>query len=199
MAPKQCPSRHTRAPSVGPKFGTTACDSSSERYVRAIPLVRERNRMTARGEVVVFRPGEGTPHQVGGDRFFTKGSETTRSDAFSVVEYIGVPGVPGPPPHLHRSFEEAWFILEGSVTFSSAGRTTPANPGTYLFVPRSVPNTFQVTGDKPARWIGIFSPGRFVALVEELGLLIPAHGPPDPAAMATLFRRYDSELVREHS
>jgi hypothetical protein len=47
----------------------------------------------------------------------------------------------------------------------------------------------------PARWIGIFSPGRYVGLIEELGRLLPADGPPDDQAILALFKKYDSDIV----
>lgn len=41
--------------------------------------------------------------------------------------------------------------------------------------------------------VAIISPGG--RLIRELGKLIPADGPPDPAAVAELFARYDTEMV----
>ena len=153
--------------------------------------------MTTSGHVVVFGPGEGAEFRVAADRFFRKGDSAQRSEAFSVIEYEGAAGFPGPPPHVHRSFEEAWFILEGEVAFTADGRPIAAECGTFLYVPRGVAHTFRVVGERPARWLGIFSPGRCVGLVEELGPLMPAKGPPDMAAVARLFAKYDTEMVTE--
>ena len=153
--------------------------------------------MTARGKVVVYASGEGEEFRVGADRFLRKGDSAHRSEAFSVIEYEGAAGIPGPPPHVHRSFEEAWFILEGEVAFTAEGRTIAAERGTFLFVPRGVAHTFRVVRERPARWLGIFSPGRFVGLVEELGPLMPLNGPPDMAAVGRLFAKYDTEMVPE--
>jgi len=155
--------------------------------------------LTASGKVVVYGPGEGEEFRVAADRFLRKGDSAHRSEAFSVIEYEGAAGFPGPPPHVHRSFEEAWFILEGKVAFTADGRTISAERGTFLFVPRGVPHTFRVLGERPARWLGIFSPGRYVGLVEELGPLMPVNGPPDSAAVARLFAKYDTEMVTERA
>ncbi|MCI4368034.1 MAG: cupin domain-containing protein [Thermoplasmata archaeon] len=147
------------------------------------------------GKVVVFGPGEGNEFRIEADRFTTKGDASQRSALFSVVEYEGAPGVPGPPPHVHWAFEEAWFILEGEVTFTSQGKQIAARKGTYLFVPRGVPHTFEVAGKKPAHWVGIFSPGRYVGLVEELGAFLPGGRPPELEGIVRLFAKYDSEMV----
>lgn len=155
----------------------------------------ERTGVTSPASVIAFFPGEGTEFRVAADRFVRKGDASQRSEAFAVVEYEGAPNLPGPPAHLHRAFEEAWYILDGDVEFITQGGRTRATRGTYLFVPRGVAHTFRVLGDRPARWIGIFSPGRYVGLVEELGPLFSGGGPPDQRAIAQLFARYDTELA----
>ncbi len=151
--------------------------------------------MTGVGKVLALGPGQGTEHHIGLDRFVTKGNSSQRPLAFSVIEYEGAPRISGPPPHVHRACEEAWFILEGKVRFTSASRRIVAGKGTYLYVPRGVPHTFQVEGARPARWVGISPPVGYVGLVEELGSLIPAAGPPDVAALRRLFAKYDTELL----
>jgi quercetin dioxygenase-like cupin family protein len=151
--------------------------------------------MTTIGKVVALGPEQGTKFRIAEDRFRTMGRPAQRSEAFSVIEYEGAAGIPGPPPHIHHSFEEAWFILDGKVKFTADGRAIAAERGSYLFVPRGVVHSFQVVGKRPARWLGIFSPGRFVGLIEELGPLIPVRGPPNFAALARLFAKYDSGMV----
>ena len=155
--------------------------------------------MTGSGTVVVYGPGKGEEFRVAADRFLRKGDSAHRSEAFSVIEYEGAAGFPGPPPHVHRSFEEAWFILEGKVAFTADSQTISAERGTFLFVPRGVAHTFRVLGERRARWLGIFSPGRYVGLVEELGPLMPLNGPPNLAAVARLFAKYDTEMVTERA
>lgn len=144
---------------------------------------------------MIVPPGGGTEFRIAADRFRRKGSSSERTAAFSVIEYEGAPGGMGPPLHVHRTFEEAWYILEGEVEFTAAGKVTRAVPGHYLLVPRGVAHTFRVAGPGPARWVGIFSPGRYVGMVEELGAVIPAHGPPDPQRMQRLFAKWGSAIV----
>ena len=151
--------------------------------------------MTATGRVVVKPPGTGRSFRIGADRFERKGTVGRGMASYSVVEYTGAPHAPGPPLHLHRAFEETFFLIEGELEFTARHRALHLGPGAYLHVPRGVPHTFRVAGDSPARWIGIFSPGRYVGLIERLGPLIPANGPPDIRKVAALFARYDTELV----
>lgn len=140
---------------------------------------------------LVLGPGEGRSFTVGADRVVHKAS--SELDRFTVVEYLGAP-VEGPPLHVHRSTEELFFILEGEVDFTVEGVTERMGVGGVAFVPRGKAHTFAVAGGRPARWVGIFSPGSHMALVEELGALI-ASGKADPTAVAALFARYDTDLV----
>ena len=134
-------------------------------------------------------PGQGRNVPVGADRMVVKGGD----DAFTIVEYLAG-GVGGPPLHVHHGNEEVFYVLEGEVDFSCDGVTRRLRAGGVALVPREAVHTFAVAGDGRARWVGLFSPGRYVKLVEELGELL-AKGAPDPAAVAALFARYDTDIV----
>ena len=151
--------------------------------------------MTAVGRIVL--PGDGRILRPLPNSMTVKLDEDeTRPDGFALIEYQTAPGLPPNPPHLHRTFEEAWYILEGEVEFRFAGRRELARPGTFVFAPRGVPHAFTVMGDTPARWLTLFSPGRYFRMVEELLAALPPGGGPPPAARWTeILERYDSEVV----
>jgi quercetin dioxygenase-like cupin family protein len=140
-------------------------------------------------------PGGGERHTVGADRFATKLTGTEEFAPYALFEYEAAPGVPGPPPHLHRKFEEAWFVLDGEVEFTLADGVEIGRPGSFLWVPRGAVHTFSVRGQAPARWIGIISPGRYTAMLEEIGALLESTKQPSIDDMSALFQRHDSELV----
>jgi mannose-6-phosphate isomerase-like protein (cupin superfamily) len=149
--------------------------------------------MTAVGLGVVLAAGEGRRVRVGPDVMTVKGDG--QEDRFSVAEYEAAAGAPGPPPHIHHGNEEAFYILEGEVDFMLDGKTTRLTEGGFVLVPAGARHTFVNAGSGRARWVGIFSPGRYRQLVEELGALLPADGPPDQAEVAALFARYDTQIV----
>jgi quercetin dioxygenase-like cupin family protein len=151
--------------------------------------------MTGFGTATLLQPGEGHAFTIAADRVTVKGSTPEGSDGFAVVEYAGASGQPGPPLHVHHTFEEAWYILEGEVDFTLEGRTVRGSAGTYVLIPRGVPHTFAVAGGRAARWVGIFSPARFVRMLEELGAVFPQDGPPDPQRVLDVFRAWDTEIV----
>ena len=151
--------------------------------------------MSVYGAVVIRGPGEGRDFAVGVDRVVVKGATAHEGDGFSVIEYEGAAGAPGPPLHVHRAFEECWYILEGEVDFSLGGEVRRVGVGGFVLVPRDAAHTFRVAGDTPARWLGIFSPANGLGLIEELGEILPADGPPDVEKVMALFARYQTEVV----
>jgi hypothetical protein len=103
--------------------------------------------------------------------------------------------VPGPPMHLHLAFEECWYILAGEVDFHLADGIHRVGEGGFILVPRGAAHTFSVASSTPARWLGIFSPASSLGMLEELGEILPADGPPDMGRVEALFARYQTEMV----
>jgi mannose-6-phosphate isomerase-like protein (cupin superfamily) len=59
--------------------------------------------------------------------------------------------------HVHHSDDEAWHILEGTLTFRFSDRTIEAPAGTTVFVPAGVAHTFfEAAG--PTRYLMILTP-----------------------------------------
>ena len=44
--------------------------------------------------------------------------------------------------HVHYSDDEAWHVLEGTLTFRFVDRQIEASAGTTVFVPAGVPHTY---------------------------------------------------------
>lgn len=68
--------------------------------------------------------------------------------------------------HVHYADDEAWHILEGTLTFRFADKQIEAPAGTTVFVPAGVPHTYFV-GNEPTRYLIILTP-RLRALIEAL-------------------------------
>ena len=59
--------------------------------------------------------------------------------------------------HIHRSDDEAWHVLEGSLRFRFADREVDAPAGTTVFVPAGAPHTYWVTVE-PSRYLIFLTP-----------------------------------------
>jgi mannose-6-phosphate isomerase-like protein (cupin superfamily) len=67
------------------------------------------------------------------------------------------PAGEGPPMHIHPHTDEGFYIGEGEMRFLFPDREVVAGPGTFVFVPRGVEHTAEIT--KPLRGLLIYSPG----------------------------------------
>lgn len=106
-----------------------------------------------------------------------------------------------PPLHVHHDSDEAWFVLDGRLSFRVAESTWTAEAGTFVWAPRGVPHTFRV--DSPgARLLALAVPGGFDRFVRATGrpaeapaLPPPPESPPDMAALVGSAREHGMEIL----
>jgi mannose-6-phosphate isomerase-like protein (cupin superfamily) len=60
-------------------------------------------------------------------------------------------------PHLH-SFEESFYILEGSVSVQIGEKTHTLGPGNFGLIPTGVPHSWKNAGAATARWLEMQAP-----------------------------------------
>lgn len=88
--------------------------------------------------------------------------------------------------HVHHEDDEAWHVLEGTLTFRFAGREVEAPAGTTVFVPAGVAHAYY-EAHGPTRYLIILTP-RLHALIEAL------HAAPY-AQHAEVLQRYASAMA----
>lgn len=115
--------------------------------------------------------------------------------AFEVYE-LGTPSGPvrdvageGPPPHVHREHEEAFYVLEGQVTFELDDDRALAPKGTVIVVPRGIRHGFRA--EAGSRMLVFAVPGGLAGFFEELGAGFAA-GHADAELRAALAGKYDA-------
>jgi quercetin dioxygenase-like cupin family protein len=149
---------------------------------------------------VVHAPGEGTAiwHLDTLMTFKALGADT--GGRLAAWEQL-LPHRSSPPLHIHHDEDEAWYVLEGELTFQVADSTWTAEAGSFVWAPRGLPHTFRV--DSPtARMLALAVPGRFDRFVQETGrpaeratLPPPPEGPPDMAALVGAARRHGMDIL----
>jgi quercetin dioxygenase-like cupin family protein len=140
----------------------------------------------------VFRsPGEGAAveNPIGADMAFKVRGEHTggRMTAFETV----VPPGQGPPLHTHANEDETLFVVEGEMRFKLGDELHAASAGSFAFVPRGTPHTWQNVGDAPARIIVHFSPAGMERFFDGFAAL----DAPGPDAFATAGAEVGMEVV----
>jgi mannose-6-phosphate isomerase-like protein (cupin superfamily) len=130
--------------------------------------------LTARGNVMAFKA---VAAQTGGD--------------FSLMERTVPPGARTPPPHRHVNCSEAFFVLDGTITFWLDEDSLTGGAGDFLLVPRGAGHTFGNRGAGPARLLVLHAPA-MDAYFAELDALWAA-GTPTPETERELMSRYGME------
>jgi hypothetical protein len=109
------------------------------------------------------------------------------------------PGDCAVPRHVHDREDEAWYILEGEVTFHCGTETLRAGPGSWVFAPKGVPHAFRV-GPEGARLLTMACPASFADFVRAAGEPAPALTLPEQALLdverlTELGRQYGIQIL----
>ena len=72
---------------------------------------------------------------------------------------IGTAGA-GPPFH-HHAFDEAFYVVDGELTFRLGDELATAGPGELVFAPAGAPHTFANLSGAEARVLIVCTPGGF--------------------------------------
>jgi mannose-6-phosphate isomerase-like protein (cupin superfamily) len=103
--------------------------------------------------------------------------------SFDIYEWSGS----GPDYlHVHYADDEAWHVLEGTLTFKFSDKVVEASAGNTVFVPAGVPHSYYEAAG-PARYLIIVTP-RLRELISAL------HAAPIKEHQA-IMRSFDSEIV----
>lgn len=113
---------------------------------------------------------------------------------FLFAEWTDPGGPPGrprliAPPHLHRSDDEAWYVLAGVLHIRRGEEVLEARAGSAVLVPRGMIHTYWNPSVEPARYLLIMTPNIY-ALIKEIHALAER----TPEALRALFAKHDSEL-----
>ena len=78
----------------------------------------------------------------------------------SIIEIHAGPEFPGPPLHVH-DFDEAFYVLDGELTFQVEEGLLTRGAGELAFVPRGVPHTLANRSGSPAAYLLVCTPAGF--------------------------------------
>jgi quercetin dioxygenase-like cupin family protein len=147
--------------------------------------------MLIAGQAAVVQPGEGRVVDLGvlSMRVIAGGEDTT-GRAFTLAEFSGSQSGAWTVPHLHRGFEESFYVLDGRFVFTLGDQERVATPGTYILVPRGTAHAIHAD-EGGGRFLTLMVPGGIEDMFFELGELGP-NALTDPAARAAVSARYDS-------
>lgn len=133
--------------------------------------------MNNNAKVIQIGPGEGDAFSAVGDVYRVLASGDQTGGVYALSE-IRVSPNNGPPPHVHSRDDEAFFVLEGEVTFQIGDEKIVARPGTFVQGPRGIPHTLKNNSKTPARMLVFVMPAGFENFVKEFAQPVPSFDSP---------------------
>lgn len=135
--------------------------------------------------------GQGQEIIAGGNVITVKVGPALGSVGISVFESLVGPG--GVFLHLHREYEEAFYVLAGEIEFHLGNQTHIGRVGASAYVPVGVVHGFARRGSEAARLLVVHSPARALTMVEELSQVMNLG---DPAKVISVLAKHKTEAVR---
>lgn len=100
-------------------------------------------------------------------KYLATGEDT--GGAYSVFETIIPPRDQGPPPHIHKNEDEAFYILKGEFIISIGDEVFRAVPGDFAYLPRGISHSFKSQSDEVGKLLAIVSPSGFEKFFDAVG------------------------------
>ena len=79
------------------------------------------------------------------------------------------PGI-ATPLHRHTREAEAFYLLEGEMTYRAGEEDYDLRAGCFMYLPQGIPHAFRIRGTGPVRYLALTEPGHLLALYDEVGV-----------------------------
>jgi mannose-6-phosphate isomerase-like protein (cupin superfamily) len=109
-----------------------------------------------RSAAVVVPPGSG--RRAGNVEFLALSEDSPR---FNLSLITMAPGREGPEAHVHEDEDDAFYVLDGELTFLLGDEEVAAPAGTFVLVPPGVVHTFANRTGTPVRILNVHAPAGF--------------------------------------
>ena len=128
-------------------------------------------------------------------RILEDGSNTGHRIGF--IEARLPPGIPGPPQHIHREHSETFYVVSGTMRFTSADQSVDVAAGGLVTAPVGAPHTFSNPDpDEWATFICTVAPDLYIGYFRDATALRAEHGGVDEKALLKVMARYATEPYR---
>ena len=119
---------------------------------------------------VVVRAAGGGPATWAMGSLFERLVSGAESDGQLGASLVTQPPGTATPLHVHSREAEAFYLLDGTMSYRAGDDLHLLSEGSFIFLPRGVPHAFRITGSRPARILAIVVPGDLLALYDEVGI-----------------------------
>ena len=131
-------------------------------------------------QLVVHEPGTGRATWAM-QSLFEHLLEPEQSSRLGVAVVTQPPGI-ATPLHRHTKEAEAFYVLEGRVSYCAGDEMFELYDGCFIHLPQGVPHAFRIRGDQPARLLALTAPAGVLHLYDEVGIPATERRLPGPDA-----------------
>ncbi len=143
---------------------------------------------------VYIAPGEGEKYKIpSGEATFKLSGNQTLGNLGS-AEMTLMPGFIAAPPHFHKNFDEICIVQEGTLHVMVGEEVVAIPTGGWHLRPRGLVHTFWNSGNVPAKFIELYTPGGFEAYLKGLDKLFENGSHPKPDTIEELSKKFDIVL-----
>jgi quercetin dioxygenase-like cupin family protein len=114
----------------------------------------------------------------------------TTAHRLGVAEIVIAPHTDGPPQHRHSEHDEGFYVVAGTVRFTSGDTWFDAQARTLVMVPPGAPHSFGNPADEPAIVLNTFTPDLYIGYFRELRDQIAAGHQPSAELIRETMRHY---------
>jgi quercetin dioxygenase-like cupin family protein len=111
-----------------------------------------------RSKPYALQPGDGWVYRSDID-YVVKAGEAQPAHGAAVMEYTARKGEE-PDPHTHKTEDEMFYILSGTLTFRCGEKSFEVKKGGFVFLPHGIEHGYSVRSKEPAQLLVITSPVR---------------------------------------
>lgn len=119
--------------------------------------------------VVVTRPGSGRGTWAMGSLFEHLLEAPRDAVGLGVAMVTQPPGI-ATPLHRHTREAEAFYLLEGRMSYRADEEVHDLEAGCFMYLPAGIPHAFRIRGEAPARFLALTAPGGLLNLYDEVGV-----------------------------
>jgi len=154
----------------------------------------------ATGQIVIRHADAGEAIWAVGSLFTVKLAAEESGGPISVMHVVSAPGG-ATPLHVHHQEAEAFYLLDGEMTYQAGDETVELRSGSFVYLPKDVPHRFRIRGLKPATFLAFGTPGGVEHLYREVGIPATERVLPPPPTQADFDRwpkaapKYGLELL----
>jgi mannose-6-phosphate isomerase-like protein (cupin superfamily) len=145
---------------------------------------------------LLTRPGEGPALRYAGQPMHILAGHDGQPPGFAAMELTMPARFAGPIPHAHDEFDEAIYVLSGTLLVTGDDQAQEAGPGSMFVAPRGHRHGFSNPFDEQARVLGLWAPPQAgLAFMRDIGAALTPDTPPDPDLMQKIYARHSSRLL----